>query len=238
MLRARGLYKSIKGRKVLKGVSLSLKRGEVVGLLGPNGSGKTTLFNSLAGFLKVDRGRITLDGEDITELPAHKRSKKGISFLFQEHSLFEELSVYDNLRIFLEFFEDSEESIRAHCEELLVEFGLYDKRELPAYALSGGQKRRLEIARALISKPKYLLLDEPFAGLDPIVVSEIREVILSLKRQNIGVLITDHNIVQTIRMVDRVYIISDGRIIASGKKEEVVSNQKVREVYLGEDFKL
>ncbi len=233
-----GLRKSFKGREILKGVDLYIERGEIVGLLGPNGAGKTTLFNCLVGFLSVDAGTIELEGKDITHLPTHKRAKEGISFLPQEHTLFEELTVIENLLIFLEFFEESKESALARAEELLLDFGLYELRKQKAGTLSGGQKRRLEIARALIPKPKYLFFDEPFAGIDPIMVADIRELILSLKTQNMGVLITDHNVRETIRLVDRVYIVSEGTVIAEGEPREVAMNQKVREVYLGRNFQL
>ncbi len=233
-----GLRKSFKGREILKGVDLYIERGEIVGLLGPNGAGKTTLFNCLVGFLSVDAGTIELEGKDITHLPTHKRAKEGISFLPQEHTLFEELTVIENLLIFLEFFEESKESALARAEELLLDFGLYELRKQKAGTLSGGQKRRLEIARALIPKPKYLFFDEPFAGIDPIMVADIRELILSLKAQDMGVLITDHNVRETIRLVDRVYIVSEGTVIAKGEPREVAMNQKVREVYLGRDFQL
>lgn len=238
MLVAENIRKSYKGKEVLSGVSLSLKRGEVVGLLGPNGSGKTTLFNSLIGFVKVDGGRIELDGEDITHLPPHERAKRGIAFLPQEHTLFEELTVMENLLLFLEFFTQSKEEAVAKAEALLEDFGLLNLRDQKASALSGGQKRRLEIARSLIPRPKYLFLDEPFTGLDPIIVGEIRRMVRDLKRQEIGILITDHNVRETISMVDRVYIISEGRIIAEGEPAEVVGVPQVRRTYLGEDFRL
>ncbi len=238
MLIAQDVSKSFKGRRVIREVSLYIEKGEVVGLLGPNGAGKTTLFNALVGFVTIDHGRIELDGEDVTRLPSHKRAKKGIAFLPQEHTLFEELTVLENMLIFLEFFSSSKEEAYAKAEVLLEDFGLLKFKDFKAYTLSGGQKRRLEIARSLISRPKYLFLDEPFAGLDPIIVGDIREMIRTLKLQNIGVLITDHNVRETISMVDRVYIISEGRIIAQGKPYEVVQMKKVRETYLGEDFSL
>jgi len=237
-LLAKDIKKRFKGREVLKGVSLYVKRGEVVGLLGPNGAGKTTLFNCLVGFLSVDEGTIELDGKDITHMPAHRRAKEGISFLPQEHTLFEDLTVMENLLMFLEFFEESRESQIARAEELLTDFGLYELKDQKAGSLSGGQKRRLEVARCLIPKPKYIFFDEPFAGIDPIMVADIRHLILSLKTQDIGILITDHNVRETIRLVDRVYIISEGEIIAQGRPMEVIENQAVREVYLGMDFRL
>ncbi len=236
MLTAREIKRNFKKREILKGINLELKRGEVVGLLGPNGAGKTTLFNCLVGFLPVDEGKIELDGEDITHMPAHERARRGITFLPQEHTLFEDLTVLENLLIFLEFFEEGRESQLARAEELLVDFGLWELRSQRAGRLSGGQKRRLEVARSLVPKPKYIFFDEPFTGIDPIMIADIRSIILSLKCQDIGVLITDHNVRETIRMVDRVYIISDGRILAEGKPHEVSEREDVREVYLGKDF--
>ncbi len=238
MLVAENIRKSFKGREIIKGVNLKIGRGEVVGLLGPNGAGKTTLFNSLVGFIKVDGGRIELDGEDITHLPPHRRSKKGIAFLPQEHTLFEDLTVLENLLIFLEFFTQSREEAITVAETLLEDFGLLNLMNQKAYTLSGGQKRRLEIARSLITKPKYLFLDEPFAGLDPIIVSDIRSMVRSLKHQDIGILVTDHNVRETISMVDRVYIISEGKVIAKGRPAEVIELKEVRKTYLGEDFRL
>ncbi len=236
MLTAREIKKNFKNREILKGIDLELRRSEIVGLLGPNGAGKTTLFNCLVGFLAVDGGKIELDGEDITHMPAHKRARRGITFLPQEHTLFEELTVLENLLIFLEFFEEGKESQLARAEELLVDFGLWELRDQKAGRLSGGQKRRLEVARSLIPKPKYIFFDEPFTGIDPIMISDIRSIILSIKRQDIGVLITDHNVRETIRMVDRVYIISDGKILAEGEPHDVSEREDVREVYLGKDF--
>jgi len=238
VLRVENVYKSFKGKEVLKGVSLEVRRGEVVGLLGPNGAGKTTLFNAIIGFISVDRGRILLEGEDITHLPPFKRAERGLAFLPQEHSLFEDLTVLENLLIFLEFFTSGREEALAKAEALLEDFGLLELKNQPAYTLSGGQKRRLEIARSLITSPKYILLDEPFAGLDPIIVSDIRKLILRLRDDGIGILITDHNVRETIRMVDRVYIISEGKVLAHGKPSEVVRVDAVKRTYLGEDFEL
>ncbi len=238
MLIAKNLRKFFKGREVIKGISLNLERGEIVGLLGPNGAGKTTLFNSLIGFIKVEEGRIELDGEDITDLPPYRRAKKGIAFLPQEHTIFEDLTVLENLLIFLEFFTDSKEEAITRAEALLEDFGLLSLSHQKAYTLSGGQKRRLEIARSLITKPRYIFLDEPFAGLDPIIVSDIRNLVRDLKHQNIGILITDHNVRETITIVDRVYIISEGKIIAEGSPTEVVGVEEVRKTYLGENFSL
>ncbi len=238
MLVARNLKKSFKGKEVIKDVSLYVNKGEIVGLLGPNGAGKTTLFNSLVGFVKVDGGRIEMEGEDITHLPPHERAKRGMAFLPQEHTLFEDLTVMENLLIFLEFFTESKEEAIAKAEALLEDFGLLTLRNQKAFTLSGGQKRRLEIARSLITKPKYLFLDEPFAGLDPIIVSDIRKMVRELKNQDMGILITDHNVRETISMVDRVYIISEGRIIAQGEPVNVVELREVKKTYLGEDFRL
>ncbi len=238
MLVARNIRKSFKGKEVLKGIDLVVKRGEIVGLLGPNGAGKTTLFNSLIGFVSVDSGTVEIDGEEVTHLPPHERARRGIAFLPQEHTLFEDLTVLENLLVFLEFFTSSKEEAVAKAEALLEDFGLLSLKDHRAYTLSGGQKRRLEIARSLITRPKYLFLDEPFAGLDPIIVSDIRKTVTNLKTQNIGILITDHNVRETISMVDRVYIISEGRIIAEGDPKSVVEKREVRETYLGEDFRL
>ncbi|HIQ49156.1 MAG TPA: LPS export ABC transporter ATP-binding protein [Aquifex aeolicus] len=238
MLEVKEVYKNFKGKKILKGISLFVDRGEIVGLLGPNGAGKTTLFNSIIGFIGIDKGSILLEGEDITHLPPFKRAEKGLAFLPQEHSLFEDLTVIENLMIFLEFFTNNRNEALAKAEMLLEDFGLIDLKDQKAYTLSGGQKRRLEIARSLITNPEYILFDEPFAGLDPIIVSEIRKVILRLKENGIGILITDHNVRETIKMVDRVYIISEGRVLAQGKPEDVVKIKEVKKTYLGEEFEL
>lgn len=236
MLIARQIKKYYRKKEVLKGVDIELKRGEIVGLLGPNGAGKTTLFNCLVGFSRVDSGSIELEGEDITHMPAYKRARKGISFLPQEHTLFEDLTVLENLLLFLEFFEPNKQSRLTRAEELLADFGLLDLKHQKAGKLSGGQKRRLEVARALIPNPKYIFFDEPFTGIDPIMLSDIRSIIIDLKLQNIGILITDHNVRETIKMVDRVYVISEGSILAHGDPHEVSSREDVREVYLGRDF--
>lgn len=238
MLEVKEVYKNFKGKKILKGISLFVDRGEIVGLLGPNGAGKTTLFNSIIGFIGIDKGSILLEGEDITHLPPFKRAEKGLAFLPQEHSLFEDLTVIENLMIFLEFFTNNRNEALAKAEMLLEDFGLIDLKDQKAYTLSGGQKRRLEIARSLITNPEYILFDEPFAGLDPIIVSEIRKLILKLKEDGIGILITDHNVRETIKMVDRVYIISEGRVLAQGKPEDVVKIKEVKKTYLGEEFEL
>lgn len=233
---AKGIKKKYRGREVLNGIDLGVDKGQIVGFLGPNGAGKTTLFNCLVGFTSVDKGSISLDGKDITHMPAHRRAMEGITFLPQEHTLFEDLTVMENLLIFLEFFEESKTGRLAKAEELLTDFGLYEIKDIKAKYISGGQKRRLEIARSLIPKPKYILFDEPFAGIDPILVADIRLMIKNLKAQHIGVLITDHNVRETIRIVDKVYIISEGKIMAEGTPQEVVEKREVKEVYLGKDF--
>ncbi len=238
MLKATNIKKFFKKREILKGVYIEINKGEVVGLLGPNGAGKTTLFNCLVGFLPVDEGQIILDGEDITHMPAHKRAQKGITFLPQEHTLFEDLSVLENLLMFLEFFEETKEAQIQKAQSLLTDFGLWEVRNLKAYQISGGQKRRLEIARALITNPKYLFLDEPFTGIDPILISEIKEMIIGLKNQSMGILITDHNVRETIRIVDRVYILSEGKILAHGSAHEVANREDVKKAYLGKNFVL
>ena len=238
VLVAKNLKKSFRGKEVIKGISLSLRRGEIVGLLGPNGAGKTTLFNSLVGFIKVDDGKIELDGEDITHLPPHERAKRGVAFLPQEHTLFEDMTVIENLLIFLEFFTGSRAEALAKAEALLEDFGLLTFKDQKAFTLSGGQKRRLEIARSLITRPRYLFLDEPFAGLDPIIVGDIRKMVKELKHQDMGIFITDHNVRETISIVDRVYIISEGRVIAQGEPVNVVELKEVKRAYLGEDFRL
>ncbi len=238
MLRVEGIKKSFNGRRVLKGINLEVNKSEVVGILGPNGAGKTTLFSAIMGFIKPDEGKVSIGDEDITSLPPHKRAEKGLSFLPQEHTLFDELSVLENLLMFTEFFSISKEEAVAKAQQLLEDFGLLEFSQQKASTLSGGQKRRLEIARALITNPKIILLDEPFAGLDPIIVSDIQKLLKELKYQELGVLITDHNVRETIRIVDRVYIISEGRVIASGYPQEVVEQEIVRKTYLGESFKL
>jgi lipopolysaccharide export system ATP-binding protein len=238
MLRVEGIKKRYRDRDILKGVSLEVNRSEVVGVLGPNGAGKTTLFSVIMGFSPPTEGKISLSGEDITFLPPHVRARRGISFLPQEHTLFDELSVLENLLMFTEFFSLSREEAVSKAEQLLEDFGLLRYAGQRASTLSGGQKRRLEIARSLITNPKVILLDEPFAGLDPIIVAEIQELLRELRYQELGILITDHNVRETIRIVDRVYIISEGRIIASGYPQEVVQMDIVRKTYLGESFKL
>ncbi len=238
ILEAENIRKSYGNKEILKGVSLCVNKGEVVGILGPNGAGKTTLFSVMMGFTSPDSGSVKVNGTDVTRLPPHERAKKGLSFLPQEHTLFEDMSVLDNLLIFAEFFFPSKEEATAKAEQLLEDFELLSLAKQKAFSLSGGQKRRLEIARCLISSPGAILLDEPFAGLDPIIVADIQELLKELKYQELGILITDHNVRETIKVVDRVYIISEGEILTEGYPEQVVKEERVRKTYLGESFQL
>jgi len=232
------LRKQYREKVVLEDISLFVQEGEIVGLLGPNGAGKTTTFKCLLGFIKPDNGNIYLNGEDITNLPVYERARKGISFLPQEPSIFGDLSVWDNLMIFLEFHvPDKRERIR-RAEELLKEFNIYDLRNQKAYTLSGGQRRRLEIARSLIINPSFLLLDEPFAGVDPISVKDINSLIVDLVHRDIGVIITDHNVRETLKITDRAYIIAHGKVISEGTPEDIVKDPLVRKIFLGEEFSL
>ncbi|MBT6136101.1 MAG: LPS export ABC transporter ATP-binding protein [Rhodospirillaceae bacterium] len=235
---ARNIGKRFKMRPVLLDVSLSVQRGEVVGLLGPNGAGKTTCFYTITGLISADQGSILLDGSDITELPMYRRARLGIGYLPQEASIFRGLTVEQNIRAVLEVVEKSEHRRDAMLEELLAEFSITHLRRTPALALSGGERRRVEIARALASHPGFILLDEPLAGIDPIALGEIRDLIGHLKHRGIGVLITDHNVRETLDIVDRAYILHDGRVLMEGAPSEIVSHQDVRRVYLGDRFSL
>jgi lipopolysaccharide export system ATP-binding protein len=230
------LQKSYGKRLVLRGVSIAVQRGEVVGLLGPNGAGKTTCFTLIAGLALPDHGSIHLDGEEITLLPLHRRARHGMGYLPQEASIFRGLSVEDNLRAVLEISVTSREKREASIDALLEEFGLTGLRRSPAISLSGGERRRLEIARALACHPQFILLDEPFAGIDPIALGEIRNLVIHLKDRGLGVLITDHNVRETLDVIDRAYIIHDGAVLAEGSPSEIVANQDVRRVYLGDRF--
>ncbi len=230
--------KSFKGRAVVRDVSLSLRRGEAVGLLGPNGAGKTTCFYIIAGLAPADYGRILINGQDATALPMHRRARMGVGYLAQEASIFRGLSVEQNIMAVLEIVEPSAARRRKALERLLAEFSIERLRTANAAALSGGERRRLEIARALASKPSYLLLDEPFAGVDPIAVDEIRRLVAQLKTRGVGVLITDHNVRETLGVVDRAYILHEGRVLREGVPEELVADETVRRVYLGEGFRL
>jgi len=232
------VVKSFKKRPVVRGISLSLERGEVVGLLGPNGAGKTTVFYMITGLIPPDEGRIELDGEDITRLPMYRRARLGIGYLPQEASIFRGLTVEQNIRAVLELVEPDKEQRAERLEALLEEFKITRVRNSPSIALSGGERRRVEIARALASQPSFMLLDEPFAGIDPIAISDIRDLVRHLTNRGIGVLITDHNVRETLGLVNRAYIIHDGQLLAEGTPEEIISNEDVRRVYLGEEFRL
>lgn len=238
-LEARGLAKSFKGRRVVKGVGLEVKAGEVVGLLGPNGAGKTTIFDMMVGLCLPDEGEISLNGERITDLPMFKRARRGIGYLPQEASVFRRLTVEENILAILEMLDDlSAQERQERAEALLKELDLDGLRRSRAYALSGGERRRLEITRALVIHPQFLLLDEPFAGIDPIAVGDIQQIILRLKHKGIGVLITDHNVQETLSITDRAYIINEGTILEAGTPETIVNSATARAIYLGERFKL
>ncbi|WP_376876228.1 LPS export ABC transporter ATP-binding protein [Albirhodobacter sp. R86504] len=237
-LRIKNIRKSYRKKLVLRDVSIDLARGEVAALLGPNGSGKTTCFYNIAGLITPDAGEITIDGRNVTGLPMYRRARLGIGYLPQEASIFRGLSVEDNIMAVLEICEDEPHKRRERLEELLGDFSIGHIRQAPALALSGGERRRVEIARCLAADPKYLLLDEPFAGVDPIAVSEIRDLVSQLKSRGLGVLITDHNVRETLEIVDRAYILHDGKVLMSGTRDEVVRDENVRRVYLGEGFKI
>ncbi|MCL4118906.1 UNVERIFIED_CONTAM: hypothetical protein GTU68_004833 [Idotea baltica] len=232
------LGKSYKEKVVLRDVNLSLNRGEVVALLGPNGAGKTTCFYAIAGLVAPDLGTVIVDGMDATHLPMYRRANLGLGYLPQEASIFRGLSVEKNISSVIELWESDRRKRSARLEQLLEEFSITHIRKSPAVALSGGERRRVEIARCLASNPNYVLLDEPFAGVDPIAVGDIRALVSQLKQRDIGVLITDHNVRETLEIVDRAYILHDGVVLMSGTPEEVVANKDVRRVYLGEDFKI
>ncbi|HET8728139.1 MAG TPA: LPS export ABC transporter ATP-binding protein [Alphaproteobacteria bacterium] len=235
---ARNLGKQYKKRPVLRDVSLSVQRGEAVGLLGPNGAGKTTSFYIITGLIAPDYGTITLDGQDLTDLPMYRRARLGIGYLPQEASIFRGLTVEQNIRAVLEVSERDRDVRETTLEDLLAEFSLTHLRRAPALALSGGERRRVEIARALATHPHFMLLDEPLAGIDPIAVSDIRDLVSHLRDRGIGVLITDHNVRETLDIVDRAYIVHDGMVLMEGAPSEIVSHQDVRRVYLGERFSL
>src|ERR1700678_1019257 len=230
--------KSFRKRPVVRAVSLSLRRGEVVGLLGPNGAGQTTCFYMLTGLLPADYGTIALDGHDVTQLPMYRRARLGIGYLPQEASIFRGLTAEENIRATAELVETDQGRLEAMVEELLGEFGVSHVRNTPAIALSGGERRRVEIARALATHPSYILLDEPLAGIDPIAVGEIRDLVRQLKDRGIGVLITDHNVRDALDIIDRAYIIHEGQVLKEGRPDEIVGDRDVRRVYLGERFSL
>lgn len=237
-LSAMGLEKSFRGRKVVDQASLAVRAGEAVGLLGPNGAGKTTIFYMMMGLIPVDRGRIDLDGRDISRFPMYRRARLGVGYLPQEASIFRGLTVEDNIRAVLQLVEPNRKKREAELNSLLEEFNIVRLRKSPALALSGGERRRCEIARALASRPSFMLLDEPFAGIDPIAVGDIRSLVRQLTSRNIGVLITDHNVRETLGLIDRAYIIHSGRVLMEGTPDAIVANEDVRRVYLGEDFRL
>ena len=237
-LRIVNLRKSYKKKVVIRDVSMTLDRGEVVALLGRNGSGKTTSFYTIAGLVYPEGGSVTIDGRVVTNLPMYRRAKLGIGYLPQEMSIFRGMNVQDNIASILDISVKDRQKRRERLEELLSEFSIEHLRSAPALALSGGERRRVEIARCLAADPKYLLLDEPFAGVDPISVGDIRHLVADLKKRGIGVLITDHNVRETLEIVDRAYILHDGQVLMSGTPEEVVENENVRRFYLGDNFKI
>ena len=233
-----GLRKSYRKRSVIRDVSLSLKRGEVVALLGPNGSGKTTTFYAIAGLISSDGGQVLLDGQDISRLPMYRRARLGIGYLPQEMSVFRGLNVEENILAILDISEPDIHKRREKLESLLAEFAIEHLRRTPALALSGGERRRVEIARSLAANPRFLLLDEPFAGVDPISVGDIRQLVTELKKRAIGILITDHNVRETLHLVDRAYILHDGKVLMSGTAQEVIEDDDVKRVYLGDSFSI
>ena len=238
ILEAKGLEKSYRKRRVVKGVDLSIRTGEVVGLLGPNGAGKTTIFNMMVGLISPYRGGIYLEGEEITCLPMYQRARKGISYLPQEPSIFRKLTVEENLLAILETLNLSRDQRQERLKVLLDELNLTPLAKHKAFTLSGGERRRVEITRALVTSPRFMLLDEPFAGIDPIAVMEIQRIIAHLKQQGIGILITDHNVQETLEITDRAYLINEGEILESGTPNDIVENPRARVLYLGEHFSL
>ncbi len=237
-LKVRNLRKSYRRRPIIRDVDLDLERGEVVALLGPNGSGKTTCFYAIAGLVMPDGGQVKVDGRDITGYPMYRRARLGIGYLPQERSIFQGLNVEDNILAILEIVERDRTRRRERLDELLDEFSIAHLRRTPSVALSGGERRRCEIARSLAANPRYLLLDEPFPGIDPIAVGDIRDLVIALKDRGIGVLITDHNVRETLRIVDRAYILHDGKVLMSGSADEVVIDEKVRRIFLGQEFRM
>lgn len=238
LLETKELTKSYDGRKVVRGVDIVVKRGEIVGLLGPNGAGKTTTFYMIVGVIRPEKGKVIFDNQDITSLSIHERSRFGIGYLSQEPSIFRKLSVEDNILAILETLPLSLKQRHARLRELLKELNISHLAKSKAYTLSGGERRRLEITRALVTKPSFILLDEPFSGIDPIVVAEAQEIIQELKRKGLGVLLTDHNVRETLSITDRAYLVADGKILLSGTAQELIDNAKAREIYLGERFRM
>ncbi|UOB17208.1 LPS export ABC transporter ATP-binding protein [Abyssalbus ytuae] len=237
-LRAQNIMKSYKGRPVVKGISLEVNRGEIVGLLGPNGAGKTTSFYMIVGLIKPNGGKIFLDNTEITKFPMYKRAQNGIGYLAQEASVFRKLSVEDNILSVLQLTKLSKSEQKERLEKLLEEFGLTEKRKRRGDLLSGGERRRTEIARALATDPKFILLDEPFAGVDPVAVEDIQRIVAQLKNRNIGILITDHNVQETLAITERSYLMFEGNILKAGIPEELAADEMVRKVYLGQNFEL
>ena len=235
-LHVKNLGKKYRNKRVITDISLSLYKGEVVALLGPNGAGKTTTFYGIAGLVIPEEGTVLLNGKDVTFLPMYRRAKLGMGYLPQEASIFRGLSVQDNILSILELWEPSKSNQKQKLDALLQEFSISHLRTSSALSLSGGERRRVEIARCLASEPEYVLLDEPFAGIDPVAVGEIRDIVSALKNRGIGVLITDHNVRETLKIVDRAYILNEGRLLKSGTPDEVIQDENVRRVYLGEDF--
>lgn len=238
VLKATGLVKEYKKRAVVNDVSLNLKQGEIVGLLGPNGAGKTTTFYMICGMINANKGIIELDGEDISGYPMYKRAQAGIGYLPQEPSIFRKMTVRDNIVSVLQFMKLDNEEIEDRCEMLMKEFNIKRIEDSKGYTLSGGERRRTEIARALASEPKFILLDEPFAGIDPIASEDIMRIVAQLKHKKIGILITDHNVHETLSIVDRAYILIDGKIFRSGTASDLANDDKVKKLYLGENFSL
>ena len=238
LLESKSLYKSYDGREVVKGIDLLVKRGEIVGLLGPNGAGKTTTFYMIVGIIHPNQGKIIFDNQDITRLPIHIRSRFGIAYLAQEPSIFRKLSVEENITAILETLPISRRERKKRLGFLLEELNIAHLAKSKAYTLSGGERRRLEITRALVSNPSFILLDEPFSGIDPIVVNEVQEIIKELRKKGLGILLTDHNVRETLSITDRAYLIADGKILISGKAQDLIDNPKAREIYLGEKFRM
>ena len=236
VLETRGIVKEYKKRRVVDGISIKVESGKVIGLLGPNGAGKTTSFYSIAGFIRPDQGQILLDGEDITSLPIHKRAISGISYLAQEPSVFKKLTVEENVRIILEPLGLSRKEIKNRTEQLMAELKIEYLAKNKGYGLSGGERRRVEIMRALATKPRFILLDEPFAGIDPLAVADLQQIIRELKEKGLGILISDHNVRETLAVCDYAYIVNNGRILTQGAAEAIVQSDAARQMYLGADF--
>lgn len=237
-LQVLNICKSVPGRQILNNVSFNLQKGEVVAILGPNGAGKTTSFYAVIGLSSADTGKVIIDGTDVSSWPVYKRARQGISYLAQENSIFRGLTVEENIKSVLQVYTNDKVELETKLDDLIDDFGLHKVRKSSALALSGGERRRVEIARCVASNPSYVLLDEPFAGVDPIAINDIRILVKSLIKRNIGVLITDHNVQETLKIVDRAYILYNGEVIKEGTPEEIVADEEVKCVYLGADFKL